>query len=88
MKHATASALDQLEPLLLRLRGLPGMTEKKRGIFYRKSVSFLHFHEDPTGLFADLREPDGHSARMKVDTSQQQDVLVAAVRALLGTCLP
>lgn len=84
MKHATAPALDQLEPLLVRLRGLPGMTEKKRGIFYRRATSFLHFHEDPTGLYADVREPGGQYSRLKVDTSQQQDAFVAAVGRLLG----
>jgi hypothetical protein len=84
MKHATASALDALEPLLVRLRALPGMTEKKRGIFYRRSVSFLHFHEDPAGLFADVREPDGDYSRMQIDTLQQQDALMLAVGKLLG----
>ena len=85
MKHATAPALDQLEPLLARLRALPGMAEKKRGVFYRRSVSFLHFHEDPAGLFADLRGPDGDYSRMQVDSLQQQDALVLAVGKLLGT---
>ena len=56
MKHAGPGALDQLEPLLAQLRGLGGMVEKKRGVFYRKSQAFLHFHEDPKGLFADLRD--------------------------------
>lgn len=55
MKHASLATLDELEPLLAQLRGLGGMVEKKRGVFYRKSQAFLHFHEDPKGLFADLR---------------------------------
>jgi hypothetical protein len=59
MRHARADALDALEPLLAELRALPGLTEKSRGAFYRKSRAFLHFHEDPKGLFADLREPHG-----------------------------
>ena len=59
MKHATADALDALEPLLAELRTLPGLTEKSRGVFYRKSRAFLHFHEDPKGLFADVRDADG-----------------------------
>jgi hypothetical protein len=59
MRHARADALDALEPLLAQLRTLPGLTEKSRGTFYRKSRAFLHFHEDPKGLFADLREADG-----------------------------
>ena len=56
MRHVTPDALDQLEPLLERLREIPELREKKRGVFYRKSKAFLHFHEDPAGLFADLRK--------------------------------
>lgn len=59
MKHAGAEALDQLEPLLAELRGLPNLREKSRGIFYRKGQAFLHFHEDPKGLFADVRDISG-----------------------------
>jgi hypothetical protein len=56
MRHARDEDLDRLEPLLAELRVLPGLTEKKRGTFYRKSRAFLHFHEDPKGLFADIRD--------------------------------
>lgn len=58
MRHARNQDLDRLEPLLVILRTMPGMVEKKRGIFYRKSRSFLHFHEDPKGMFADIRTED------------------------------
>lgn len=56
MRHARDQDLDRLEDLLAALRGLPGLTEKKRGTFYRRSRAFLHFHEDPKGLFADVRD--------------------------------
>ena len=59
MKHAGDAALDQLEALLAKLRALPGPIEKKRGVFYLKSKAFLHFHEDPAGLFADVRDAAG-----------------------------
>ncbi len=55
MKHVSQEGLDRLEPLLEGLRRHDGLKEKKRGVFYRKSRAFLHFHEDPTGLFADVR---------------------------------
>jgi hypothetical protein len=55
MRHARAEALDQLEPLLAELRRIPGLRETGRGVFYRGGRAFLHFHEDPQGLFADLR---------------------------------
>lgn len=59
MRHAGQQSLDELEPLLIRLRSLAGLTEKKRGVFYLRGKAFLHFHEDPAGLFADLRAADG-----------------------------
>lgn len=55
MKHAGAEALAALEPLLAELRKLPGLVERNTGTFYRGSRAFLHFHEDPAGLFADLK---------------------------------
>ncbi|MFN3514310.1 MAG: hypothetical protein ACK41C_14775 [Phenylobacterium sp.] len=61
MKHAGSAALDALEPLLAHLRALPGLAEKSRGVFYSKSKAFLHFHEDPKGLFADIRAEDGRT---------------------------
>ena len=82
MKHATDAALDQLDALLMLLRQLEGLREKKRGTFYRKSSAFLHFHEDPKGLFADLRYPDDWH-RFPVNTEAEQNALVAAVQDLL-----
>lgn len=55
MKHAGEAALDRLEPLLAAVRRLPGLKERSRGIFYKGGTAFLHFHEDPAGLFADLK---------------------------------
>jgi hypothetical protein len=54
LKHAGTTALDTLEPLLEAVRKQPQLKEKKRGTFYLKTKAFLHFHEDPAGLFADL----------------------------------
>lgn len=80
MKHASEQALDALEALLAQLRPLPGMTEKKRGVFYRRSKAFLHFHEDPAGLFADLRAAVGDDFdRYDVSTEVQRGALVATV---------
>ena len=55
MKHAGCETLGQLKQILNEIRKLKGLTEKKRGTFYRGSVAFLHFHEDPTGFFAGLK---------------------------------
>ena len=84
MRHARDHDLDRIEPLLARLRGLPDMVEKKRGTFYRKSRGFLHFHEDPKGMFADIRDADGLDwERLDVTAPDGQDRLVEIARARL-----
>lgn len=84
MKHATSAALDQLEPLLADLRALPGLVERSRGVFYRKGRAFLHFHEDPKGLFADVRDATGLDFdRFDVTRPEGQADLIAATRARL-----
>lgn len=55
MKHARFDALDQVESLLAEIRTVPGLVERSRGVFYRRSKPFLHLHEDPSGLHADIR---------------------------------
>ena len=49
------------------------------GIFYRGASAFLHFHEDPAGLFADLRSGDDF-ARYGVNTRGEIDRLLRAAR--------
>ena len=83
MRHARPPALDELEPVLTQLRALPDLKEKSRGTFYRKSQAFLHFHEDPAGLFADVRLDGGDFTRMRVSTKAEQRALVTAVKAAL-----
>lgn len=69
MRHARDCDLDRLEDLLVQLRTLPGLIEKKRGVFYFRSRSFLHFHEDPKGMFADIREASGGNAFDRIDVT-------------------
>ncbi|QUD88483.1 hypothetical protein [Phenylobacterium montanum] len=85
MKHAGAAALDQLEPLLERLRALGALKERSRGSFYLKSRAFLHFHEDPAGLFADVRDAEGHDfERHRVDGAERQAAFLRLVSVRLG----
>jgi hypothetical protein len=81
MRHATAETLQRIEPLLHELRSVPGLVEKRPGIFYRKSKAFLHFHEDPTGLHADVRFADDFE-RARVETKAERKALMARIRAL------
>lgn len=82
MRHITPDELDRLEPLLVELRALEPLREKKRGVFYRKSRAFLHFHEDPAGLFADVRLGEDFD-RFPVGTRAQQRALLQRIRAAL-----
>jgi hypothetical protein len=82
VKHAGGESLDILEPLLAKLRLKADLKENKRGTFYRKGRAWLHFHEDPKGLFADLRGPDDW-LRLRVSDPEEQAALIAAVEAAL-----
>lgn len=82
MRHAGPDALARLEPLLGELRRCDGLVEKRRGVFYRRSRAFLHFHEDPSGLHADVRLEDDFERR-RVETVAERAELLAVVRAAL-----
>ena len=81
MRHATSETLDELEPLLAELRGVPGLVERTRGVFYRRSKAFLHFHEDVSGLHADVRLTDDFE-RLRVETLDERQELLTRVRSL------
>jgi hypothetical protein len=83
VKHAVEASLDILEPLLAQIRGRPELKEKKRGSFYRRGRAWLHFHEDPKGLFADLRGP-ADWVRLRVSNPAEQAALKAAIEAALN----
>ncbi len=83
MKHATLQTLNRLTPLLEALRAMAGLKEKTPGNFYLKSRAFLHFHEDPAGLFADIRDGADFD-RTQVDSPDQQARLIERVRKALG----
>lgn len=87
MKHAGAQALEALEPLLEELRTIAGLVERKRGIFYRGATAFLHFHEDPAGLFADLRN-GADFERYAVNTKAEIARLLRAARAATAALPP
>ena len=83
MKHATSTALRGLSDLLGQIRLKEGLSERKLGIFYRKSKSFLHFHEDPAGLFADL-SIGADFTRFPVNTKRERQALLSAIDQALG----
>jgi hypothetical protein len=81
MRHATSETLQEIEPLLERLRSVPGLVEKRPGISYRKSKAFLHFHEDPSGLHADVRFEEEFE-RVRAESAAERDALIVRVRAV------
>ena len=83
MRHARSDALDQLEDLLATLRTLPELREKSRGSFYRGSRGFLHFHEDPAGLFVDVRLHDDFE-RLRVSTKAERAAFIRLVKKALA----
>jgi hypothetical protein len=78
MKHAGAQTLQLLSDLLDQIRQRQELKEKKPGIFYRKSKSFLHFHEDPAGIFADISSGDDFD-RYPVNTKNERQTLLTAI---------
>ncbi|HYL60000.1 MAG TPA: hypothetical protein VEU51_14110 [Candidatus Acidoferrales bacterium] len=79
MKHAGPEALDAIEPILREVRKLAGLKEKKRGTFYRGSSAMLHFHEDPAGMFADLKLR-GEFVRFRVSTKAEIAAMLREAR--------
>jgi hypothetical protein len=78
MKHAGAAALKALDDLLDSLRTRTALVERRPGIFYISGKAFLHFHEDPAGLFADLRI-GGDWQRFPVNSPEERAELLASV---------
>jgi hypothetical protein len=81
MKHAGDETLDLLEDLLREVRKHAALRERRRGAFYRKSVGILHFHEDPAGLFADLKV-DGEWRRFSINSKAEQKALLKELAAV------
>ena len=80
MKHASRLTIDRLAPMLERIRLLPGLDERKPGIFYRKSRACLHFHEDGERIFADVRFDGPDFERLPCSSRRDQAALVALIR--------
>ena len=81
MKHAGPETLDTLADFLDQIRRHAGLREPKRGSFYRKSSGFLHFHEDPAGLFADLKIGNDYQ-RFRITTAAERRALLQRIAQL------
>jgi len=81
MKHAGAQTLETLEALLSAIRVLPGLVERKPGIFYTKARAYLHFHEDAAGVFADVRLSEAQFSRYPVNSAREQEEFLRLLQA-------
>lgn len=75
MKHAGSAALGALGGLLAEIRKRGGLAERSPGVFYRRGRAFLHFHEDPSGLHADIR-PQSAWERFRVETKAERQTFL------------
>jgi len=61
----------------------PQLKGRKRGAFYRGGQGWLHFHEDPAGLFADLKI-DGSWVRFPVNSAAERAALLRRLATTLA----
>ncbi|MCB0394078.1 MAG: hypothetical protein KDD25_05945 [Bdellovibrionales bacterium] len=56
MGHTKFEDLLDIKSELSKIRELPGIREKSPGVFYFKSIPFLHFHDKDGKRWADIKE--------------------------------
>jgi hypothetical protein len=75
LKHAGPGTLARIAPLLEQLRARSALREVRPGVFELKSRAFLHFHDDPSGIFADVRLADRFVRLPVTSGSEPSDLL-------------
>jgi hypothetical protein len=83
MRHAGPDTLERITPLLRALRKRSVLREHRPGLFELNSRAFLHFHDDPSGVYADVRLADSF-VRMRVSTASEQADLLDRIDACLS----
>ena len=84
MRHAGPATLARISSLLDELRARPVLRETRPGVFSLKSRAFLHFHDDPSGIFADVRLAEDF-VRLPVTTRSEQADLLDRIDECLST---
>jgi len=80
------ATLDCLAPLLAVLRGHPALREVRPTEFHLDGRDFVHFHETPDGIFADVRLSKGQ-IRVSVSTQAEQSELLDRMESTLEALL-
>jgi hypothetical protein len=78
VKRAGTAALERIASLLEELRTYAALRERTPGHFFLGPHEVLHFHDDPAGVFADLRL-SGRFVRLPVSTPAEQAELLGRV---------
>jgi len=75
----------QLDKLVEALRATDGLNARGKSLstFYIGSKPFLHFHDGPSGLEADVKW-DGGFIREPVETHAQRIALITQIHAYLA----
>jgi hypothetical protein len=85
VKHAGPATFARIPTLLEELRQRPQLKERRPGTFYLKSKAFLHFHDDPGGVFADVKLDGMEFSRWPVTTRTEQRALLQRIDTCLGS---
>ena len=85
MKHAGAATLRLLDDLLAEIRKRSELRERTPGSFYLKSKGYLHFHEDPAGIFADVKLDFADFTRLRATTAAEQRALLKQIDRSLAS---
>jgi hypothetical protein len=81
MKRTT---IDRIAPLLKMLRAYPALREVRPSAFHLNGRDFLHFHDEPEGIFADVRLTTGF-VRMPVSSRSEQWELLERIDHTLSS---
>ncbi len=74
-KRASEVTLQKISALLVDLRLVEQLQEKRPGVFYLGKKELLHFHEVDTEIVADLFLPNERIRVPVTERSQQLDLL-------------
>ena len=72
---ANEQTLQKIEPLLEDLRRFEGLKEKRQGVFFLGKKEFIHFHELPEVIVADVFLASGRVRLPVTDRTEQLDLL-------------
>lgn len=76
-------SLDQIAPLLEVLRANPALVEVRPTMFHLNGREFLHFHDYPNAVWADVRLTK-RTVRMRVSSPMEKADLLAQIDACLS----